>query len=138
MTLPSSQNITRVVLDNGITILVYENFAAQSVVLQGSLQIGSAYEPLDQNGLAALTASALMRGTTTRDFTAIHEALEDVGADIGVSSGWYRTNISGKSLAEDLPILLDVLADVLRNPTLPEALVDRLRGEVLTGLRIRS
>jgi len=138
MTLPSSQNITRVVLDNGITILVYENFAAQSVVLQGSLQIGSAYEPLDQNGLAALTASALMRGTTTRDFTAIHEALEDVGADIGVSSGWYRTNMSGKSLAEDLPILLDVLADVLRNPTFPEALVDRLRGEVLTGLRIRS
>ncbi len=138
MTLPSSQNITRVVLDNGLTILVYENFAAQSVVIQGSLQVGSAYEPADKNGLASLTASALMRGTTTRDFTAIHEALEDVGADIGVGGGWYRTNISGKSLAEDLPTLLDVLADVLRNPTFPEAHVDRLRGEIITGLRIRS
>lgn len=138
MTLPSSQNITRVVLDNGITVLVYENFAAQSVIVQGSLQVGSAYEPTDQNGLAALTASALMRGTTTRDFTAIHESLEDVGADISIGGGWYRTNIAGKSLAEDLPTLLDVLADVLRHPTFPEAHVDRLRGEILTSLRIRS
>lgn len=138
MTLPSSQNITRVVLDNGITILVYENFAAQSVILSGSLQVGSAYESEAQNGIASLVSSAVMRGTKTRDFNAIHEALEDVGADMTIAGGWYRTNIGGKALAEDLPILLDVLADVVRQPTFPEPLVDRLRGEVITSLRIRS
>ncbi len=138
MTLPSAQNITRVVLDNGITILVYENFAAESVIISGSLQVGSAYEPAHKIGLSAMTAVALMRGTRTRDFTTIHEALEDVGADISVGGGWYRTNISGKSLAEDLPNVLDVLADVLRNPTFPETHIDRLRGETLTSLQIRS
>ena len=138
MTLPSSKNITRVVLDNGIVVLVYENFAAQSVVLSGSLRVGSAYEMPAQNGLASLTSAALMRGTKRRDFTAIHSALEDVGADLGVSGGWYRTNTSGKALAEDLPMLIDLLADVVREPAFPESHIDRLRGETLTSLKIRS
>ena len=136
--LPGSHNITRVTLENGVTVLVYETTAAQSVVIAGALRAGSVYELPEQNGLASMTAGGLMRGTTNRDFNAIHEALEDVGADINISSGWHRTQFSGKSLAEDLPTLLDVLADVLRNPTFPTAHIDRLRGELVTGLRIRS
>ena len=42
--LPSSQNITRVTLANGVVVLVYEKFDAQSVVIAGSLRAGSLYE----------------------------------------------------------------------------------------------
>ncbi|MCA9909191.1 MAG: insulinase family protein, partial [Anaerolineae bacterium] len=69
--LPNTANITRVVLNNGIVVLVYENFATQSVVMSGSLGAGSLYEQSDKSGLAAMTAHALMRGTQTRDFNAI-------------------------------------------------------------------
>lgn len=134
---PHSGNIARTVLDNGITVLVYENFAAQSVVLSGSLRAGALLEPAARNGLAALTASALTRGTTSRDFGQIAAALEDIGADLSVSAGTHRASFYGKSLAEDLPTLLDVLNDVLRRPSFPAAQVERLRGEVLTGLQIR-
>lgn len=136
--LPGPHNITRVTLDNGITLLVYENYAAQSVVLTGSLRGGALYEPSDKSGLASLTSAALMRGTQHRDFTAIHAALEDIGADINIGAGGHRVNFSGKSLAEDLPTLLDVLSDILRYPTFPQAQVDRLRGEIITGLQIRQ
>jgi zinc protease len=136
--LPGAHNITRETLPNGITVLVYENHAAQSVVISGSLRAGALHETPAQNGLASLTAAALMRGTGSRDFTAIHAALEDIGADISVSGGNHRVNFSGKSLAEDLPTLLDVLGDVLRRPTFPAADVERLRGEVITGLQIRA
>lgn len=136
--LPHSGNITRVLLDNGITVLVYENFAAQSVIVAGSLAAGSLHETPQKNGLAALTAGSLMRGTQARDFDAIHTALEDVGADLGFSAGVHKTRFFGKALAEDLPLLVDVLSDTLRNPVFPEAQVERLRGEVLTGLRIRE
>lgn len=136
--LPSSQNITRVVLSNGITILVYEKFDAQSVVLAGSLRVGSLFETAPQNGLAALTASALLRGGAKRDFNAINEALEDIGADLDLSSNVNTTSFSGKSLAEDLPVLVDVLADVVQQPTFPAAQVERLRGEILTGLQYRT
>jgi len=136
--LPHSGNIVRATLDNGVTILVYENFAAQSVVFTGSLRAGAAYDVPDKSGLSSLVASAVMRGTTKRDFLGIHAALEDIGADVSVYAGGQRANFGGKSLAEDLPTLIDVLADVLRQPTFPAAQVERLRGEVLTGLQIRQ
>jgi zinc protease len=138
VSLPGPHNITRVALDNGVTVLVYENFAAQSVVLMGALRTGSLFEDRAKSGLASFTTSALMRGTERRDFDAINTALEDIGADLNLSAGVHRTNFYGKSLAEDLPTLVDLLADVVRYPTFPAAHVERLRGELITGLQIRQ
>jgi zinc protease len=117
--LPGSHNITRAVLDNGITILAYENFAAQSVVISGSVAAGAVFEPNAKNGLANLTAGSLMRGTLHRDFEAIHSSLEDIGADLGIGASVYATGFHGKALAEDLPTLIDILNDVLRYPSFP-------------------
>lgn len=136
--LPSSENVTRVVLPNGIIVLVYEKFDAQSVVVSGSLRVGSIFETPEQNGLAALTASALLRGGQKRDFDAINESLESIGADLDFGGNVNTTSFSGKSLAEDLPVLLDVLADVARHPAFPAPQVERLRGEIVTGLQYRS
>jgi zinc protease len=136
--LPGPDNITRVVLKNGITVLVYSNKAVQSVFMIGSLHAGSLYETPDQNGLASMTASALMRGTHERDFSAIHSALEDIGADLDLNAGTHKVGFNGKALAEDLPVLVDLLSDVLRYPAFPATQVDRLRGEVMTWLQYRQ
>lgn len=135
---PHSENITRVQLTNGITVLVYENFATQSVVLSGSLLGGSIFETPAQNGLASFVSSALMRGTQHRDFDTIHSALEDVGADLGISSGTHRVSFQGKALAEDLTLLIDLLNDSLRFPLFPETQVERLRGERMTWLQYQE
>lgn len=136
--LPGPDNITRVVLDNGIVVLVYENFVAQSVVINGSLEAGSLYESPEKSGLASMTASALMRGTKNRDFDALHSSLEDIGADLDIGAGTHSTGFSGKALAEDLPVLIDILSDALRYPVFPAGQVERLRGETLTGLQYRQ
>lgn len=136
--LPSSETIRRTVLDNGIVVLVYENDAAQSVVFSGSFLAGSLYEPPTKSGLAAMTAASLMRGTHTRDFDAIHDRLESLGANLSVSGGVHRASFYGKSLAEDLPTLVEMLADALRRPSFPVDQIERMRGEVMTGLRIRQ
>jgi zinc protease len=135
---PNARNITRIELANGITVLVYENFNTQSVVVSGSLNAGSLYESQAQNGLAALVTGALMRGTINRDFHTIHTLLEDSAADVGASAGTHKTGFSGKALAEDLPLVLDVLSDVLRNPAFPIDQVERLRGEVMTWLQYQQ
>lgn len=134
--LPNSQNIHHFVLANGITLLVYENFAAQSVVVRGSFLAGSLYETPEKNGLASITAEALMRGTETRDFNQIAAALEDIGADAGFGSGNHRTSFFGKSLAEDLDVVLNVVSESMRHPTFPEQQIERLRGEWITGLQM--
>lgn len=133
--IPHEGNITRAELDNGIVVLAYENSAVQSVNLMGSLHAGSLYEDPRLNGLASLTASALMTGTRERSFDQLHSALEDNGADLGFRAHVHKLGFSGKALAEDLPLLIDVAYDGLRNPVFPAEHVERLRGERLTWLQ---
>jgi len=138
LSLPSSADILRVVLPNGITVLARENFANQSVVIGGSLAVGSLLDPEGKDGLADFVASALMRGTRNRDFDTLHESLESMGASLSVSGGGHTTGFGGKALAEDLGALLSILSDVLRNPAFPPDQTERLRGEILTALKIRA
>jgi zinc protease len=118
-TLPGADDITRAELSNGIVVLARENFTSQSVVISGSLEVGSIFETEQTAGTASLVASSLLRGTVHRDFDTIHEALEGIGATLGIGGGVHTTSFGGKSLAEDLPTLLDLLSDALRSPSFP-------------------
>lgn len=138
MSVPGPQDITRFELDNGIVVLVRENHASPSVVVSGLVRVGAADERPEQAGLAAFTAAALMRGTARRTFAQIFEELESVGASAGISGGTYSTGFAGKSLAEDLPLVLDILADALRHPTFPPDEIEKLRGEIITDLEERT
>lgn len=136
--LPGADDIIRMALPNGIVVLVRENHNAQSVVLTGSVNAGSLYEAPEQAGLASFLASALLRGTRSRDFATIHEMLEGNGASLSIGGGRHTAGFGGKSLAEDLPMLLALLADALRNPALPDEQIERLRGQIVTGIKIQE
>jgi zinc protease len=138
MSIPGPADILRHELPNGIVLLTRENFTNPTVVVSGYLEVGSCDETPQQAGLASFTASALTRGTVHRTFDQIYEEVESVGASIGVSAGVYHTGFGIKCLAEDLPRILDVLADVLRHPTFPPQEVDKLRGEIITDLEERA
>ena len=136
--LPGPHDITRTQLDNGITLLVRPNFNTLSVSIAGYLQAGSLYDPLEKLGLADFTASTLMRGTKKQGFQEIYENLESMGASLGVSCGAHTAGFGGKSLADDLPALLDILADVLKEPVFPQSHIERVRSQLLTGLNLRA
>jgi len=133
-TLPNTSNIVRKQLPNGITILIYENPAVKSAVMVGSLRAGSIYEDVAKNGLASLTADALMRGTKNRDFDAIYGSLEDIGAELQINAGQYRTHFSGRALAEDVHVLIDMLSDSLRNPIFPDEELEEEKARRITEL----
>ena len=135
---PSPETIHRRVLPNGVTILAYENFASESVVVEGLVRAGAIADPAGQEGLASFTAASLMRGTEKRDFDAIYEDLEAVGADLAISSGKHSTGFGAGCLAEDTDLLLELLADSLRRPTFPAGQIEQLRGQIMTGLTIRA
>lgn len=136
--LPGPDDITRTVLPNGIVILVRSNFDSPSVVFSGYVNTGSIFEPDEKMGLADFTASALMRGTRKRTFQKIYDAVESVGASLGFNGGTHTTSFSGRALEEDLPLLLDLLADSLRHPAFPAEQVEKLRAQLLTALAIRA
>lgn len=135
---PSPETIHRVELPNGITLLVYENHSSPAVVVSGYLWAGSLSEAPERAGQASFTAGMLIRGTESRTFGQINEALESVGAELGFHSGVHTVGFGGKALAEDLGLLLDVLADCLRRPTFPPDEAETLRGQILTDLQRRA
>ncbi|MFZ5902691.1 MAG: M16 family metallopeptidase [Chloroflexota bacterium] len=136
--LPGPEDILRETLPNGITVLSRANFNSPSVFVSGYFASGSLFEPDEKLGLADFAASMLMRGTAQRDFQQIFDALESVGASLGFDSGTHTSSFSGRALAEDLPLLLELLSESLRTPAFPADHVERLRAQLLTGLAIRA
>ena len=136
--LPGPDDITRVILPNGITVLARTNFNSPSVVLGGYLPCGSLFDPDEKLGLADFTTSSLLRGSEKRDFQEIFEDLESAAANLSFSAGGHTAGFTGRCLTEDLTLLLDLLADALRRPVFPDEQVERLRSMFLTGLAIRA
>lgn len=136
--LPGPDDITRIRLENGITILSRANFNSPSVTISGILEVGSLFDSDERLGLADFTATALMRGTGRRSFQQIFEALEACGASMGFNSSTHTTRFYGRALAEDLDLVLELLAECVRQPAFPTEQVERLRAQLLTGLAIRA
>ncbi len=135
--LPGPEDIRREVLDNGITVLSRSNFSSPSVTISGHIRTGSVFDPEDKLGLADFAASGLMRGTRKHTFDALYNELESVGASLGFDSGMNSTGFHAHSLVEDLPLVLRLLAEIVRGPIFPQREVEKLRHHLLTGLAIR-
>jgi len=136
--LPSSEDIYRTTLSNGIIVLARSSFNSPSISMGGYVPAGSIFESDEKLGLADFVASSLMRGTQTRSFDAIYNELESVGASMGFDSGVHNTSFGGRSLVEDFPLLLKLLAESLQAPIFPKNEIETLRAQMLTGLAIRA
>lgn len=136
--LPGPDDILRVELKNGITVLARENFTSPSVVVDGILRGGGLQEPPEKAGLASFHGDLLMRGTKQHTFAELFEEIEGVGASLDINTGGHTYGFGSKSLAEDLPLMLKLLAEAVREPTFPEEHVERVRGEIMTSLQMRA
>ena len=96
---------------------------------------GATAHPPGRAGLAALTASMLDEGTLGRSAEAIASLVEGMGAHLGVGAGWDGSYASFHGLANHLEAGLDLAADVLHDPSFPEAEFDRVKALTLAGLR---
>jgi zinc protease len=102
------------------------------------LLAGSLFDQDEHLGLAGFTADALLRGTERHSFHEIYDNLESAGANLHITGGVHTTGFGSKALAEDLDLLLELLAEGLRQPIFPEDQVELLRARHLTSLAIRA
>lgn len=138
MSLPGPKDIHREVLPNGIVVLARSNFNSPSVHISGYLPVGSLVESDEKLGLADFVSSALMRGTEKHTFDEIYNQLESVGASLGFDSNVHTISFGGRSLVEDLPLLLGKLSESVRQPIFPRHEIEKLRAQFLTGLAVRA
>jgi len=127
---------TRFVLPNGLTLIVRENHANATIALQGAVKAGAIFDPPGKSGLAAFVAAMLDQGT--RSATAFEQAskVESLGATLRFEGGLETVSVSGNMLSEDLDAILAAMADALRNPIFPPDEIEKIRGELVTEVRI--
>lgn len=136
--LPGSKDIYRETLPNGITVLTRSNFNSPSIVISGYFDAGALFDTDEKMGLADYVTSALMRGTKKRNFDEIYNVLESAGASLGFNTGVLQSGFNGRSLAEDLPLLLRLLSESLTQPAFPKVEIEKLRAQILTGMAISA
>ncbi len=101
-----------------------------TVYLEAAWRAGSAWDPVGQEGLAALTAHLLREGgTATRSPEEVEHLLYTLGAELEVVVGKELVVFRGRALAEDAPALLDLVAEMATRPGFDAATADRLRDE---------
>ncbi|MFI5342163.1 MAG: M16 family metallopeptidase [Candidatus Methylomirabilales bacterium] len=125
----------REVLPNGMVLLVSEKHGVPIVTVSMLVQAGSILDPPDKPGVANLVAQLMTQGTRTRTAPQISEAIEFVGGSLSVDAGQELTTMSLSVLSQDLDLGLDLLADILLNPTFAPAEVERKKQEVIAGIK---
>jgi zinc protease len=106
-------------LPNGMAVLLVVNHEQPVVSMQLTVRGGTRYEPEGKSGLAGLVADLLTKGTGQRTAEQIAAEVEGAGGRIAATSSSDFLSVSVSGLAENLPGLLNVLADVVTRSTFP-------------------
>ena len=129
-------NLHRSVLDNGITLIVVENQAADIIsgrfFLKGA---GTIIENSAQAGLAHLVSAVITKGTEKLSALEIAEKIESIGAGLGTDASTDYFSLSLKTVSSDFPPMLKLLGEIMRSPTFPELEVELERKLTLQAIR---
>ena len=133
--LPEIQDYT---LGSGLRVVLVERTALPLVSMELQFRGGSAAHPASKAGLAALVADMLDEGTRTRSALEIADAMDVLGASFSSSAGYDASQLRLSVLRSRLTEAMGILADVVLNPTFPEADLERVRRERLDRVVQRS
>ncbi len=124
----------KTVLPNGLALIVRENRSSPSVAARVDVAAGSSNDPAGKDGLANFTALMLDRGTGGMSAALISDLLDASGTELDIACDRDRTSISVRMLSEKLPVVVELLAQLLREPVFPAPEMETLRGRLLTGI----
>jgi zinc protease len=122
-------------LANGLSLVVARRDSVPVVDLDLLLDAGFAADQGGVPGTASLAMAALDEGTRTRSALEISDALDRLGASLSTGSGVDSSYVSLSALKETLDPALDILADIVLNPSFPEADVERVRKQQVARIR---
>jgi zinc protease len=127
--------IQKVVLPDGITLLLREDRTLPIVDIQVLFKGGLRYEDEDQNGICNLMTQMLLEGTKTQTKEELNQLLEERGITIDLSSHNNSFGLSANLLSGDLDFMLSVLSDLILNPAFKESQLADKKELIKAGLR---
>jgi zinc protease len=125
---------TRQKLPNDLVWLFSPQTELPLVTLQLLIKAGTLEDPPGKEGLANLTASLLRNGTKSRSAAKIAEELDFMGASLSFAGGDDFATVGLTVLKKDLGPALELLQDILMNPTFPAAEVTLKKNQLKAAL----
>jgi zinc protease len=127
--------VERWTMPNGLVVLLVERHTIPAVEAHLVIKTGAVADPSGREGLAALTADLLTKGTATRSAVEIAEAIDFIGGSLTAQAADDFSSLTLTTLKKDLPTAVGVMADVLLHAAFPAAEVERQRRETLSGIQ---
>ncbi|MCI0719911.1 MAG: insulinase family protein [Acidobacteria bacterium] len=128
-------DLRRATLSNGMKVILAERHSIPVVNLSLLVDAGYAADQFATPGTAKLAMAMLDEGTKTRTSLQISEELALLGANLASGSNLDVSTVSLSALKANLDASLDIFADVLLNPSFPEADFKRLQKQQLDGIQ---
>src|SRR5579885_706028 len=112
--------ITTYKLDNGLTVQLVEDHRVPFITLNLGIKAGSSQEPEGLLGVSSMTADMITEGTARRTSKQIAEEIDFIGGGLQGGSDYDFTLVAGSALSKYTDRLLDVVSDVVLNPSFPD------------------
>ncbi len=123
-------------MPNGLIVLTERMEHLRSVAMGVWIKSGSRCEAAETNGISHFVEHMLFKGTRSRTAQHIAREMDSIGGNLDAFTGKETICFNVKSLADHVPIALDVLSDLVLNPVFASTDIERERGVILEEIKI--
>lgn len=120
---------------NGLTLLAERMEHVRSAAFNFLVPAGCVFDPPDRLGMGTVLADLLTRGAGSRDSRQLTFDLDNLGLDRGEGVGLMHMHLSGATVARNLPAALDIYADIVRRPHLPDEELEPVQALAYQDIR---
>ncbi len=130
-----ARHIEKFTLPNGLRVLVCADHKLPLVDLVAVFRGGLLTETAATNGVTALAARTLVKGTQRRSAEQLNDEIEAVGGQIRADSGNNSFSVSVEVMKPDLRLGMDILSDVLTHAAFPEEEIEREKEDQIASIK---
>ena len=123
-------------LSNGLQVIAVAHHEQPAVTLRLIVRAGAAQDPAAKPGTAALAASLLDQGTTSRTAEQIANSIDSIGGVLGTGAGSDLTFVNAAVMRDSLDVGMQLLAEVVRNPAFSPQEVERQRQQIMSAMKV--
>ncbi|MFO7947378.1 MAG: pitrilysin family protein [Armatimonadota bacterium] len=133
----AQKSITTRHLDNGMFVVVQEAHHSPVVSMLAGFKGGVRYEPPGQNGLSNLTAQMLVRGTESRSYEDISNAVDGMASSLSAFSGRNTFGLQAQCTRSNFDETFDIFADCIANPAFGDEELARQKQLTVASIAAR-
>jgi zinc protease len=123
-------------MPNGLRVVVVSQHEQPAVSLRLLVRAGSAQDPANKPGIAAMVGALLDQGTAKRSSAQISDTIDYVGGALGSGAGTDLSYVNVLVLKDSFDLALDLLSEVVQTPSFPQEELDRIREQALSAMGV--